>query len=143
MEFNYSGIAYRLWAFCGVFLLLGLLCVLISWHKKPSRSKEGVIVGALMILYALGSVVYYCNYLINPKVESVTAVFIHEERNSRIAPPLPFTMEYQFSSDKLCAFYLDVFAKKDIFPDDFVEGCEYTIYYEENTQIIVKVERNS
>lgn len=140
MVFNYGGMVYRVWAFCGVFLVLGLLCLMISWHKKPKCNKEGVLVGALMILFALGSGMHYCNCLINPEVQRVTAVFLQAERNSRVAPPLPFTMEYQFTSDKLYGIYLDVFAKKEIFPDNFVEGHEYTIYYEENTEIIVKVD---
>lgn len=143
MEYTLSGIAYRLWSPSAVLLMLGILCVLVSWHKKPKRNMEGVIVGTLTILWGLGLVIYYGNCLINPKIESVTAEFTHEARNSRVAPPLPFTMEYEFNSGKFYEFYLDAFSKKEIFPEDFVEGSQYTVYYEERTQIIVRIDRIS
>lgn len=142
MTYNFSGVEYRLWAVYGVILVLGCLCMLVSWYKKSKRSKEGVIVGALTILYALGLILCYCNYLANPIVESITATFMHEERNSRVAPPLPFTMEYQFSTEITHVFYLDTLSKREIFPYSFEEGEEYIIYYEKNTKIIVGVEQD-
>ena len=51
-------------------------------------------------------------------------------------------MEYSFlDGEKIShSFYLDVLSKKDIFPEDFRKDSEYTIWYEERTEIIVRVE---
>ena len=37
--------------------------------------------------------------------------------------------------------FKSIFSKKKIYPADFEEGVEYRIYYEEKTDIIVKVEK--
>ena len=59
-----------------------------------------------------------------------------------MAPPLPFTDEYVFwnGEGKRQVFYLDIFSKKEIFPNEFVSDQKYTIYFDEFTNVITKVE---
>lgn len=51
-------------------------------------------------------------------------------------------MEYCFTNgtELKPVFCLDIFSKKQIYPDDFVEGKKYRIYYTEMGNVIVKVE---
>ena len=40
----------------------------------------------------------------------------------------------------VAVFYLDVLTRKEIYPDDFSTEQKYRIFYEEESDIIVKVE---
>lgn len=85
----------------------------------------------------------YLAYLFSPQIDSFQGVLYEEYRNSRVAPPLPLTMEYSFSEvdgDKK-VFYLDLLSKKEIIPEGFQKGEEYIVCYETRTNIIVKVEQ--
>ena len=70
--------------------------------------------------------------IVNPKVESYTGYFVEEYRDSRVSPPLPYTFAYVFcdgSSNPKPIYHMDVFSKREIYPEDFIEGQWYTIYY--------------
>ena len=139
---NYSGIIYRIWAVGGAMVLLGIGCLLVSGIRKKSFSKQCFMAGVLCAVYGLGTAVYYIAQLVSPDVASLHGVFYEEYRNSRVAPPLPFTMEYSFydENNDSRVFYLDVLSKKEIIPEGFLEDKEYIIYYETSTNIIVGVE---
>lgn len=141
--YNYCGIIYRLWGVCGVFAIVGGLCLLVAFDQNGPRRKNGLLAGVLLILFALGLTIKYTTYLINPEVESYQGIFVEEYRDSRVAPPLPYTMAYYFtdSEGEYSVFFLDVFSKKNIFNDSFQGGDTYIIYYETNTEIIVGVEK--
>ena len=142
---NYSGIIYRIWAVGGAMVLLGIACLLVSGIRTKSFSKECFLAGVLGALYGLGTAVYYIAQLVSPDVVSFHGVFYEEYRNSRVAPPLPFTMEYSFydENNDSRVFYLDVLSKKEIIPEGFLEDNEYIIYYDTSTNIIVRVETKS
>ena len=141
---NYSGIIYRIWAVGGAIVLLGIGCLLASGIRTKSFSKQCFWAGVLCVVYGLGTAVYYIVQLVSPDVASLHGVFYEEYRNSRVAPPLPFTMEYSFydENNDSRVFYLDVLSKKEIIPEGFLEDIEYIIYYETSTNIIVGVEMN-
>ena len=141
---NYSGIIYRIWAVGGAIVLLGIGCLLASGIRTKSFSKQCFWAGVLCVVYGLGTAVYYIVQLLSPDVASLHVVFYEEYRNSRVAPPLPFTMEYSFydENNDSRVFYLDVLSKKEIIPEGFLEDIEYIIYYETSTNIIVGVEMN-
>ena len=141
---NYSGIIYRIWAVGGAMVLLGIACLLVSGIRTKSFSKECFLAGVLCTLYGLGTAVYYIAQLVSPDVSSLHGVFYEEYRNSRVAPPLPFTMEYSFydENNDSRVFYLDVLSKKEIIPEGFEVDKEYIIYYEASTNIIVGAEMN-
>ena len=95
-----------------------------------------------MIAFAIGMSLIYASRIVFPDVSSYTGEFIESHRNSRVAPPLPVTSEYVFwnGEGKRQVFYLDVFSKKEIFPSEFEVHQKYTIYYDEFTNVIIKVE---
>lgn len=142
---NYSGIIYRIWGEAGMIILLGIACLLFSGFRTKSFSKQCFIAGILCVLYGCGTAAYYSTCLFSPKIDSFQGVFYEEYRNSRVAPPLPLTMEYSFSeiSSKKKVFYLDLLSKKEIIPEGFLEGTEYLVCYETRTNIIVGVEKLS
>ena len=140
--YNFSGIWYRIWGVCGVMFLLGVICILFDkpWRKavKIKDCKLGLIIIAFAI--CLGSIYVY--RIMYPDVSSYTGEFIESHRNSRVAPPLPVTYEYVFwnGEGKRQVFYLDIFSKKELFPYEFVSDQKYTIYFDEFTNVITKVE---
>lgn len=141
--YDLSGLKYRIIAVGGIIAALGILCLIFSAFWNPQkRDIKGVLISIVLLLT---SVVYSSIYLYrisNPIVLSYSGYFCDERRDSRVAPPLPFTMAYTFSTTgKLDrTFYLDIFSKNTIFPREFDEEILYYIYYEKSTHIILKIE---
>ena len=140
--FNFSGVFYRIWGVCGILLLLGVVCILVEkpWAKK--NKLKDLKIGLVGIALAIGLGLVYASRIVFPDVLSYTGEFVDTHRNSRVAPPLPLTDEYVFwnGEGKRQVFYLDFFSKKEIFPYEFEYGRQYTIYYDDFTNVIVKVE---
>ena len=140
--FNFSGVFYRIWGVCGILLLLGVVCILVEkpWAKKIKL--KDLKIGLVGIALAIGLGLVYASRIVFPDVLSYTGEFVDTHRNSRVAPPLPLTDEYVFWNveGKRQVFYLDFFSKKEIFPYEFEYGRQYTIYYDDFTNVIVKVE---
>ena len=138
--YNFDGILYRIWGVAGLFVLLGVCCILAPRLRVTTINKECVIAGLLCILFGVTTGIYYVSCYLHPSVQCIQSTLVEVRRNSRVAPPLPLTMEYIFlNNDGYVAFYLDNLAKKDVLFDDFELGHEYYIYYEEQTDIIVGV----
>lgn len=140
--YNFSGIVYRIWGVCGIILLVGLIAILCTklWMQDFSISK--VKIDLLFIVFAICLGLVYSSRILIPDVSSYTGEFIESHRNSRVAPPLPVTYEYVFwdGEGKRQVFYLDIFSKKEIFPYEFVSDQKYTIYFDDFTNVIVRVE---
>jgi hypothetical protein len=123
-------------------LILGVVCILFNkpWAKsfKIQDCKLGVIIIAIAVCMGL----VYASRIAFPDVSSYVGEFVDVHRNSRVAPPLPITYEYVFwdGEGEKKVFYLDVFSKREIFPDEFVNDQKYKIYYDEFTNVIIKVE---
>jgi len=140
--FNFSGVWYRIWGVCGVILLLGFFCILFQRPWAKNVKLKDCKLGLFIIAFALCLGVIYVCRIVFPDVSSYTGEFVESHRNSRVAPPLPITYEYVFwnGEEKKQVFYLDAFSKKEIFPYEFVSNQKYTIYFDEFTNVIVKVE---
>ena len=148
--YNFSGVLYRIWGVCGAILILGVVCVLFEkpWIKKDKAKKGKFLstlndkIGLIMITVAFCLGLIYLSRIVFPDISSYTGEFIVSHRNSRVAPPLPLTYEYVFwnGEGKRQVFYLDSFSKKEIFPYEFVSDQEYTIYFDEFTNVITRVE---
>lgn len=140
--FSFSGILYRIWGVCGIILILGVVCILLEKPWKKSVKMKDYKLGLIAILFAICLSTIYASRIVCPDISIYTGEFIESHRNSRVAPPLPFTDEYVFwnGEGKKQVFYLDIFSKDKIFPYDFVNDLKYTIYFDEFTNIIVKVE---
>lgn len=140
--FNFSGVFYRIWGVCGILLLVGILCILVErpWAKKVTL--KDLKAGLLITVFAIGLGLVYASRILFPDVLSYTGDFVDTHRNSRVAPPLPFTREYVFwnGEGKKQVYYLDTFSKKEIFPWELEYGQQYTIYYDDFTNVIVRVE---
>lgn len=140
--FNFSGILYRVWGVSGVVLLLGVICICIDrpWRNGFSLQKQRL--GVILIAVSLGLAFIYGSRIISPSVSSYTGEFVESHRNSRVAPPLPLTYEYVFwnGSGKKPVFYLDTLSAEKIILWELEPGQMYTIFYDELTNIIVKVE---
>lgn len=141
--YNYGGIEYRLWAQCIPILLLGIIGFLLTFiGRKSELKRDFLIAGSLLILAAL----YFCNkyfsVLQNPDVQIFEGSYYEGRLDSRAAPPLPFTWSYRFidAEGTNGNYYIDIFTKKEIFNEDFIKDDWYRIYYEADTQIIVKIE---
>ncbi|MBE6882049.1 MAG: hypothetical protein E7489_03500 [Ruminococcaceae bacterium] len=148
IDYNYSGILYKLIAPCGIFFWGGIVILLLNkfWEKKHDDSEKKSIRNACIILGVgvIASLLFLVD-IVNPKVESYTGYFVEEYRDSQVSPPLPYTFAYVFcdgSSNPKPIFNLDIFSKKEIYPEDFVENQWYTIYYVDliDSSTIVAVE---
>jgi hypothetical protein len=140
--YNFSGIIYRLWAVDGILFLLGIICILIEKPWSENFKFKKIIIGLVIIAFSISVATVHIVKIVSPDVSSYTGEFVSSNRNSRVAPPLPLTIEYRFwnGEGKKQCFYLDAFSKKELFPIDFEKGEEYTIYYDDFTNVIVKVE---
>lgn len=140
---NFGGIEYRIWAVAGFLVLLGIACLLVSNIGKEDFKKDVCIAGILCVLGGIVFGIDYASSLLSPEVRSFQGVFYETYRNSRVAPPLPCTWEYSFcSSDgSTITLYLDTFTRKEIIPENFTLNEEYIVYYEDDTKVIVGVEK--
>lgn len=140
--YDFGGIVYRILGVCGPTLFLGILCMLIDTRWKRAGSIRECKIGIVAIALAICMGFLYTSRIVFPDVSCYTGAFIEMHRNSRVAPPLPFTYEYVFWNEtgNKQVFYLDVFSKNDMFPYDFDNNKEYKIYYDEFTNVIVKVD---
>lgn len=117
-----------------------MLIFLISsrfWVKEKRKAKE-LVLGIVCMFLAIGTITYYLYVIRNPKISIHEGFFIEEHRENRSVT----RWEYVFTNDKGLkpVFYLDISSKKNIYPDDFETKNKYRIYFEERTDIIVKVE---
>lgn len=80
----------------------------------------------------------------NPRVLSFEGKLTEQYRDSRVAPPLPTTCAYVFDmgEEKKRTVYLDSFTRNK-YDEEIVVGREYTVYYEQRTKIILKLEENN
>ena len=110
---------------------------------KEDFRKDVCIAGILCMIGGIVFGIDYASSLLSLEVRSFQGVFFQSYRNSRVAPPLPFTWEYGFcSSDgSKILLYLDTFTRKEIIPENFTLNEEYIVYYEEDTKVIVGVEK--
>ena len=137
--YNCSGILYK-FIFVYVYLLLLLIiCILLKkpWlHKFEIKRYKFEIFGLIIALCFGGEVLFH---YFHPNIQTYTGDFIEIGGTDRISPMTDRYVFWNYDGKKR-EFYLDLFSKKKIIPAGFVEGKEYTVYYDDLTKIIVKVE---
>ena len=140
--YNYSGIWFRIWSACGILALISIINLLFSkpWKKKLKIRDLKVELGGLT--FAILMVIFYLSRIIFPDTASYTGAFQSEYRDSGASSPLPVIYGYCFwnGEGKKPTFYLDIYSKRKIFPEEFNKEQEYTIYYDKLTNVIVKVD---
>lgn len=135
---DFSGILDRIYL-CGVVFVAGIVLILLEKPWKNGFKLKKCIIGFAVIAFAVCLGLFYAHRILVPDVSVYTGEFISTRRNSHITS---FTYEYVFDNgeEKKQVFCLDSFSKKKIFPSDFECGSKYTIYFDELTKIIVRVE---
>lgn len=145
----YDGLYYQLIS-PGLIFLVGFIWLFFVTRKREESSDKGEkkritlhvisLLAILFVLFFIGKTGYS---IINPTVTTYTGQFDTYYRDSRSAPPLPFTYYYRFRDGKNAQGYnIDQFSIKKIYPDEFEYGKWYTIYSVKGatSQIIVRVE---
>ena len=136
---HFDGIIYRIWAVSGVIVLIGLVILVLS---RAPKERHDIRFGVFMILFGAGIALFLFSRIAFPSVEIDEGTYLYSERNSRAAPPLPFTDEYvfDFGRELKDSVYLDVFSRKKLFPEGFTEGQLYQVTYDSVTHVILDVE---
>ncbi len=142
MIYNTSGITYRIYTNGLIILILSIVVLLIYFLSKKTsdaRPLKTLIIAICGILFSVGYISYFSLQSINPDVEVCEGKFIEEHRAGTRAP---FTNSYDFDifEERNIRLYLDIFSKKEIFPENFAEGESYRIAYQKDTKIILSVE---
>lgn len=139
--YNLDGIYYYMEVQFLASLIVGILGIVFSlfskWPKKEIRFS--VVLGLLLIVLSVDRFVFYRRVLAEPKIEFFEGQYKKEYRSNDCV----WAMDYEFNEDDGTPRWvlLDNQTKKKIFPDEFEKGAKYKIYYEEETRIIVRVER--
>lgn len=147
-----SGIWYRVytevpfWFLGGAFIFVVDLITIKKKHKKGKKAgfdnKISCFIGAALMV---GAIVIFTNYmrdLSEPDIKSMECVFVEEYRDSRVAPPFPFTYGYVFreiGETSSTIVYLDTFSAKKIIREGLVTGELYTVWYSSEDNIIVQL----
>lgn len=104
----YDGIVYRILAASGIMFLLGILCILFEKPWSVTFHIRNCIVGILLLVFSILSEIFYLTRIAFPHVLYYEGEYVEENRNSRVAPPLPLTYEYVFSNgnDEKTRFFI-------------------------------------
>ena len=152
MEYDFSGIWYRIYTHVPYLFLAGVGIFLAAFISIRKKQKNGHKIAAETIMYCLigaaailGAVALFGSHIksiSDLEVKSAECVFIEEYRDSRVAPPLPFTNRYIFreiGKSNSIIVYLDVFSAKKIIPEELIPGKIYTVWYSPEYKIIVQL----
>ncbi|WP_418463359.1 hypothetical protein [Frisingicoccus sp.] len=138
--YNLDGIYYYMTAKVFAYLAGGILGLLLSRFCKYSKNEIRVLIvgGILLIVFSAKQFIFYRQVLQNPEICFFEGQYKEEHRSHDVV----WAMDYGFVRDNGDRkwVHLDYKTKKNIFPEDFEKGPQYRIYYEKETNIIVKVE---
>lgn len=139
---NYSGIIHQVLTGCLPLVTLSILVIIVTSMVEEKHKFRECIIGIVGIAYAVYLFVFYTYGMFSSNYSSYTGNFVESSRTSETISWLPFTDEYIFwnGEGKRQVFYLDNSSKEEIFPDEFKTDKIYTIYYDEWTDIILRVE---
>lgn len=141
--YDLSGLAYRMWSSLSLFAA-GVVLLLLCWRDPRKKHQRGTLILSIgaMILSVLFCGFYWLKVQ-TPQISSFDGTFCYSHNESRSRPLnqsftfLPFPSH---PGDLKKSFYLDIKSKKEIFPDELVEGGLYRIYYEETCNVIVRID---
>lgn len=138
--YDLSGLYYQMKVDSIVFGIVGLLFLFDShfWILEKIKKKD-LLIGLICFVLCICSLVYHYHVISELKISVHEGEFVEEHREN----PYLFRMEYCFTNEGglKSLFYLDIFSKKKIYSNDFEEEMRYRIYYEEKTDVILKVEK--
>lgn len=137
--YNFGGIYYEMKSEAIVYMVSGIVFLILSrfWNMDKRNIKEAIL-GCICIVLTICSIIYYVHIINNPIISTHEGYFVSEYRvNKHI-----LKKEYCFSNgnERKPVFYLDVLTKKKIYPEDFNSNQKYRIFYEEKSNVIIKIE---
>lgn len=148
---NTLGLWYRACTVGGIMFLLALLMFLLDIllhlkrrkqkQKSKLMSRKDLTLVCLFLIIATLYCSYYSYKAISPNISCYEGSFEYSNRKSRI----PLTSTYMFSNnDDECkkGFHIDAISKKEIFNYNFEKGVRYIIWYDEETKVILKIEKS-
>lgn len=129
----YDGLFYQLFSPGIIFLIacIWLFLVTRKGHSHRTEEKRRVLhfISILGVFFSLFIILKVGVSIINPTVVSYSGQFDDYYRDSRSAPPLPFTYRYRFSDGETTkSFCIDQFSMKKIYSEELEYGEWYTIY---------------
>lgn len=138
LKMIWDGIVYRIFATGAVVGVVGVFLAAVS------RKREDRIAAMAALSFFVVYTSFHLYALMNPRVLSFEGELTEQYRDSRVAPPLPTTCAYVFDTGekKKRTVYLDSFTRNK-YDEEIVVGREYTVYYEQRTKIILKLEENN
>lgn len=137
--FSYSGLWYRIITVPGLLLVFGILFFLI---KKPWKNRKWLIGGATIVVVFVLFGLYYGRALLYPAINHLTGEYYTMHISRARVGIIPLNYEYVFFDEdgQKVSFYLDYFSKQKIYPKQLMTETKYTIYYEEGTKVIMRLE---
>ena len=140
--YNFSGLIVMILGIFGLMFLLGVVCILIEKPWKKGVKLKKYLLGIVVVAIAVCMSLVLVHHIVVPNVSSYTGEFVKTNRTSRGGRFLPIFDQYIFwnGEEKRQTYYLDVFSKKEIFPGELEEGKVYTVYFDEYTNTIVRVD---
>ena len=138
--YDLSGLYYQMIVTGSAFGVVGLIFLICSrfWNSQK-KNKKDLIIGIVSCILCVCTLGYYAYNISNAEISVYEGSFVEEHREN----PYLLRMEYCFSNGEEIKplFYLDVISKKKVYNADFEKNAKYRIYYEEQTDTIVKVEK--
>ena len=142
--YSFSGLVHEIWSISAylIFLCIITIALTLGSKKTPKTKKRRTIIECIVIIALMLGFAAHRLYLIDrAQVDSYTGQFQYSQRESVGRPGLGTTKFVFWNGEgKKQVYYLDWRSRKEIIPFEPVEGMEYTVYFEETTNIIVAIE---
>lgn len=142
-----DGLLYQIISPGIIMIIIGIGSIVLgkkfSYKMTEKQLKREIFLSFCSILCGVYAVIVVAVSIFSPGYETYQGEFVEWYRDSRVAPPLPFTGRYRFTDgESVDSFCLDTFSKKNIYPENFEVGKEYIIYYKKGiaSDVIVYVE---
>ena len=122
--------------------LLVSVCGYFISRKQKSKKKKVLmyVVYSLLLLYGITKASIYSYEYCHPDV--AVARGTHISRYSDLFGMYEYTFDLKFEEHNV-AYFCDAFSMRKIHKGGLDKGCEYMIYYETDTKIIVGIEEIS
>ncbi len=124
-----------------VLLAVVLTAIVLFFGRKKFKKREKILSLCLAVLLVLLGGSSTLKSLVLPDVKTVVGTYKSELSVKGLSP---FQFEYCFVCENEKIYLdLDAISGNIIFDGEFVEGKEYVISYEEESNLIVAIERNN
>ena len=141
-NYDFSGFWWHIWTIGVIIFVGGIASLLLSrfWDSQKIVKKE-LITAIILILVSVGYSMYFVYKTYEPKIEVCEGTLVREKSYHRSAP-LSSGYTFKDESGKKTWCRIDAISRRtSVWPEGFKMGEKYRVYYETDTDIIVKVEK--